>query len=222
MKPISAPLITPDTIGFDFDGVIADIGEAFLRLACEKHGYCSCSLEEITSFQVETCIDIPEKVVRTIFDDILADSLATGLRPLPGAVEILERLGRHSPLIIITARSLAEPVADWLDHHLSEELCRSIDLVAMHDHDRKVEFIRQRKLHYFVDDRAETCAQIEEARLSPLLFRQPWNSSWTNFTTVDDWRHLARLIAWQTGTADTENQSDHGGMVCNAPIATGK
>jgi len=27
--------IATDEIGFDFDGVVADIGEAFIRVACE-------------------------------------------------------------------------------------------------------------------------------------------------------------------------------------------
>jgi len=188
---MSSLKIQPETIGFDFDGVIADIGEAFLRLAREEHGYSSLALEHITSFHVETCTSIPETVVRTIFDAILADSLDTGLQPVSGAKEVLEDLAGRAKLTIITARTLAEPVADWLDHHLSAEACKKIDLIAMHDHDRKVEYIRQRRLLYFVDDRAETCAQVAAAELTPLLYRQPWNSSWKDFITVENWQHLA-------------------------------
>ncbi len=183
--------IQPETIGFDFDGVIADIGQTFLRIACEKHGYCDFALEDITSFHVETCTVIPEDVVRSIFDTILADSLATGLQPVPGALEVLEDLAGRARLTIITARSLEEPVSDWLSHYLSAETCGKINLVAMSDHDRKVEYIRQHRLLYFVDDRAETCAQVAAAELTPLLYRQPWNSTWNDFITVENWRHLA-------------------------------
>lgn len=186
--------IKANKIGFDFDGVIADIGEAFLRLACQDHNYCSLKLEDITSFHVETCTEVPEAVVRNIFDDILADSLATQLQPLPGALEVLENLAARATVTIITARSFDGPVADWLAHYLPADVCDRIDLIAMHDHDRKVEYIRSRNLSHFIDDRAETCAQVAAAKLTPLLFRQPWNSAWHDFVTVSDWHHIAELI----------------------------
>ena len=49
--------ILPQQIGFDFDGVIADIGEAFLRMANDEYQY-AIDLHDITSFQVETCTNI--------------------------------------------------------------------------------------------------------------------------------------------------------------------
>ena len=188
-------LIQPHQIGFDFDGVIADIGEAFLRRACEDYDYCSLKQEDITSFHVETCTRIPESVVRNIFDDILADSLSTGLLPIDGALDVIKRLAGRENVVIITARSFDQPVIDWLEHHLPRETCRRIDLVAMHDHDQKVRYIRQHKLFYFVDDRAETCAQVAAAELHPLLYRQPWNSSWNDFTTVENWNQIAQFVA---------------------------
>ena len=74
-------------IGFDLDGVIADTAEAFIRLACQEFDYCSFRLQDITSFQVEDCIDIPTDLVEQIFYTILKDSLASGLTPMEGAVE---------------------------------------------------------------------------------------------------------------------------------------
>jgi hypothetical protein len=34
-------------IGFDLDGVIADTAEAFIRLACEEHAFCSFTLKAL-------------------------------------------------------------------------------------------------------------------------------------------------------------------------------
>ena len=187
MKPLEIP---PEKIGFDFDGVIADIGEAFLRLVAEEYNY-TIKLDEITSFQVETCTNVPEKIVHRIFADILEDSLATGLIPIPGALEVIDGLCEQSRLKIITARSLDQPVMNWLEHYLSPQVCGKIDVIAMEDHDRKVQYIKEHDLHFFVDDRAETCVQVASANLHPLLFRQPWNRSWNNFTTVDNWQQLA-------------------------------
>ena len=55
--------ISPHEIGFDLDGVIADTAATFIRLACEEHNYCSFNLKDITSFQVEDCLDIPTSLV---------------------------------------------------------------------------------------------------------------------------------------------------------------
>ncbi len=159
--------IRPDSVGFDFDGVIADIGEAFIRLACERYDYCSISLEEISSFQVEHCTDIPRKVVESIFDDILQDSLGVGLKPMAGAVETLVRLSRVADVTIITARPVIGPVQDWFDFYCSTRNGGHIRLVATGDHDNKETFIRQCGLQHFIDDRTLTCLQLAEAGLSP-------------------------------------------------------
>lgn len=185
--------IAPDQIGFDFDGVIADIGEAFQRLAGDEHDYL-VNLEEITSFQVETCTHIPEHVVAKIFDDILKDSLTTRLLPISGSLEVISKLSNNSRVRIITARSHDQPVIDWLDNYLPAEVCRKIDLIAMHDHDQKVRYIKEHDLTFFVDDRAETCAQVAQANLHPLLYRQPWNGGWNDFTVVDNWQQIAGFI----------------------------
>ncbi len=78
----STARIDPEKLGFDFDGVIADIGEAFVRLACNEFGYCSLRVEDLSSFQVEECLDIPGRIIDRIFDDILEDSLGSGLKPM--------------------------------------------------------------------------------------------------------------------------------------------
>ncbi len=186
--------IAPEKIGFDFDGVIADIGEAFLRIACEEYDYCSFSLEDITSFKVESCTKIPEGIVDKIFKDILADSLATGLQPINGALDVISKLTSRSEVTIITARSLAEPVTDWFANFLPDVICDNINVIAMCDHDQKVRFIEQHNLQYFIDDRAETCAQIAEAGYIPILFRQPWNEQWDRFTTVSNWEQIAAIL----------------------------
>jgi len=82
-----------------------------------------------------------------------------------------------------------------LENYLPAEVCRQIDLIAMHDHDQKVRYIKEHDLTFFVDDRAETCAQVAQANLHPLLYRQPWNAGWNTFTVVDSWQQIAEHIA---------------------------
>lgn len=190
----SSVQIQPSSIGFDFDGVIADIGEAFIRLACDDHNYCSIRLEDINSFQVESCLNIPLEIVGKIFDDILQDSLGTGLKPIAGALETLTRLNVISDVIVITARPELQPVQDWFDHFYPSNSGNRIRLVATGDHDNKEDFIRDYGLHHFIDDRAKTCLQLAEAGLSPIVYTQPWNRDQHNLPAVRDWEEIAGLF----------------------------
>lgn len=187
--------IDSDEIGFDLDGVIADTAEAFIRLACEEHAFCSFTLEDITCFQVEDCLRIPAPLVEAIFADILRDSLGTGLQPMPGAVEVISEMTAAAPVTIITARTLHQPVQDWLEHFFPATTCANIRLVAMGRHDDKARYIHEHKLRYFVDDRVETCLQLADAAITPLVFSQPWNQGKHALKSVGSWQELRAMLA---------------------------
>jgi uncharacterized protein len=186
--------IVPGEIGFDFDGVIADIAEAFLRIACEEHGYCAFTPDDITSFQVEQCLNMPFSLVEGIFNDILEDSLATGLRPMPGMIDVVNELAGLAPVTIITARPQRQPVADWLDNFFPASTFRKINLIAMGDHDGKLSYIRDEGLRYFVDDRTQTCRLLHDADITPLVFSQPWNRNKHTFQTVENWQEIRAMV----------------------------
>lgn len=194
--------ITPDEIGFDFDGVVADIGEAFIRMACDKYNYCSFTLKDITSFQVEDCIPIPRTIIENIFSDILVDSLAAGLKPLSDAVAVLSDMTLQGKVTIITARSLEKPVHDWLNTFFPSQVISRITLVAMGDHDKKVRYVQEHNLQYFVDDRLETCLQMADANITPLLFSQPWNRTTANLQIVSNWNEIRSIINLDTTQSD--------------------
>lgn len=182
-------------IGFDLDGVIADTAEAFIRLACNEHAFCSFTLEEITTFQVEDCLNIPIPVVEEIFNTILHDSLATGLQPMEGAVDVITEMTSAAPVTIITARSLQQPVEDWLQHFFPASVCANIRLVAMGRHDDKARYIHEHRLRYFIDDRAETCLQLADAAITPFVFSQPWNQGKHDLQSVKSWLEIHAMLA---------------------------
>ncbi len=182
-------------IGFDFDGVIADTAEAFIRRACSLYGYCSFTREDITHFELENCLNIPRELVESIFTDILNDSLATELLPMPGAVECLEQFTLTSTVTIITARSLGNPVFDWLDRFLTTKAKENIRVVATGDHNDKIRHIHRHGLKYFIDDRAETCEQLIHENITPFVFTQPWNKDRHKLQTVDSWEDIRALIS---------------------------
>lgn len=181
-------------IGFDFDGVIADTAEAFVRLACEDHNYCSFTKEDITNFELENCIDIPTNLVEKIFTDILLDSIKTKLQPMDGAVAALSELARDDRVTIITARPVHEPVFEWLRVYFDRKTVANLRVVATGDHNDKVRHIHSHGIKYFIDDRADTCKQLAEADITPIVFSQPWNDRRHNFQSVTNWDEIRNLI----------------------------
>lgn len=185
--------IAPELLGFDFDGVVADTAETFIRLACEEYGYCSFTIEDITDFDVERCLDMEPDKIRAIFSRILVDSVETGLKPMAGAVEVIGELTEHAPVTIVTARPYPEPVLAWLRTVFPTSTRQHIRTVAMGEHDGKPYFVRREGLRYFIDDRPETCLQLAEAGIMPLVFSQPWNRNRHNLQTVSCWQEIKNL-----------------------------
>ena len=185
--------IDPARLGFDFDGVVADTAEAFIRLCCEEYEHCSIRLEDITHFQVEQCLDMAPDVVEAVFNRILEDSVGVGLRPMPGAVQVLTELTSRTPVTLVTARPHPGPVRNWLETVLPKTVSAAIRIVAMGEHDDKPRYIRKHNLECFIDDRAETCHQLHAAGIRPIVFAQPWNWGRHNFPTVRTWREIRDL-----------------------------
>ncbi|WP_240744852.1 hypothetical protein [Desulforhopalus sp. IMCC35007] len=181
-------------IGFDFDGVIADTAETFVRIAVEKYGYNSFSKTDITNFELEECLSIPKETVEKIFTEILLDSLGTGLQPMPGAIETLSTFARSSKLTIITARPIDQPVHDWLETYFDSSLLVNIHIVATGDHDDKIRHIHANRIKYFVDDRVATCQSLINEDIHPIVYNQPWNLGRHNLASVSGWEDIALLI----------------------------
>lgn len=190
---MTAGKILPAEIGFDFDGVIADTVEAFIRIACEQYAHCGIRPEDITHFSVEQCLAMDAGIAESIFLQILKDSVGTGLLPMPGAVEVLSELSGQAMVTIITARPDADPVHHWLQAFFPAPAYRKIRVVAMGDHDDKARHIRMSGLSAFVDDRAETCLQLSQVGIHSIVFSQPWNRYRHSLPAVQNWKEIRAL-----------------------------
>ena len=181
-------------IGFDFDGVIADTADTFLRIAAHKYGYNSFSKEDITNFELEDCINVPREIVEKIFTEILEDSLGTGLKPIQGAVETLSLFASNSKVTIITARPICQPVHDWLETYFEQPLLANMHVVATGDHNDKIRHIHANNIKYFIDDRVATCQSLIKENICPIVYHQPWNEGRHNLTTVSDWNDISYMV----------------------------
>lgn len=83
---------------------------------------------------------------------------------------------------------------DWFAHFLPPRIVAAIQIVAMGDHDDKPRHLLAQGLQWFVDDRAETCMQVQAAGIQPLLFSQPWNRGCLHFPAVSSWQEIRELF----------------------------
>jgi 5'(3')-deoxyribonucleotidase len=189
-------MINPRAVAFDFDGVVADTMSLFIEVARDVHqidsltydGFTCYNLIECTALDEETLIDIVDRIQDGRYGDLLA--------PIMGAADVLQRLGdQYGPLVFITARPHAKPVDDWLHRVLSLDP-EMIEVVPTGSYDAKADELTRRRISFFIEDRLETCFQIQEVGVVPVLFKQPWNRETHPFKEVGNWRELDSLIQW--------------------------
>lgn len=184
--------IHPRLIGFDIDGVVADTMEAFIRLARDDYG-TEIAPEQITEFQVEDCLDMDPVVVEEIFARLLSQPVESGLKLMPSAGRVLTEFSKMGPLSFITARPEREPIARWLAAELGRDVYSQVRLEATGEHDGKGAYISAMGLHYFVDDRAQTCEQLTLQGIRSIVYAQPWNYGKHDLPSVDDWLAIRGL-----------------------------
>ena len=185
--------INPAHIGFDLDGVVADTGGAFIRIANEEYGLHSLSLEDITYYDVVDYLDVDRKIIDEIFKRLHDEPLSSGIHPMKDAIKVLHRYAENAPLSFVTARPEKEPIAMWLKHFLKPEAYENMRLVAMGVHDNKTSYIKDLGLEYFVDDRLQTCQKLATEGITPLVYNQPWNMNGHDLQTVDNWQAIHAL-----------------------------
>jgi len=191
---IGKPMIDPDTVAFDIDGVVADTMNLFLEIAREKYHINSIRYEDITCYNLAECLDMELDIIDRIVIELLDGNHGTRLRPLNGAAPVLRRfIETGHPVNFVTARPYAGSLGEWLEHVLGLDFS-AWDLVATGTHDGKAQVLIERGISYFVDDRLETCYGLHAAGIVPVLFKQPWNRQPHPFIEVGSWAELNALI----------------------------
>ncbi len=187
--------IAPNEIAFDVDGVVADTFHLFVAKARSDYG-CRFEYEDITEYDFMKVLDIDAGVSDAIIQTLLDHPLESGLLPISGAVEVLSRLSLLAPLHFVTARSLKEPILDWVEHQLPEVDRNQIRLDVTGVHTEKIPVLLEMGFKYFVEDRLETCPLLEQNGITPILFEQPWNRKSHPYQVVRDWGEISTLIDW--------------------------
>ena len=189
--------IDPATVAFDVDSVIADTMRLFLDIARDNYRINSIRYEDLTSYELTTCLDLDARLISAIIDRIQSGEYAATLKPIADAPEVLARVGRrHRPLLFVTARPYPGPINDWLHDTLSMALS-DMEIIATGSYEGKIAVLLERGVDCFVEDRLETCYSLKTAGITPILFKQPWNRRPHPFLEVETWRELETLLVFK-------------------------
>src|SRR4030042_2336844 len=186
--------IPKDRLAFDIDGVVADIMTPFLDLARERYGRGHLRYEHITTFFLEDCLDLEPWIIDSLIRELIDRPHELPVAPFPHAVPVLTRLAGEAPLLFVTARDRRRPIEHWLQRNLARVPPAAIRVLATGDPDTKIHCLKDHGIQYFVEDRLETCLQLADHGITPILFAQPWNRQPHPFPEVADWPELARLL----------------------------
>jgi uncharacterized protein len=193
-------MIDPNSIAFDFDGVLADTMSLFLDIARKDYRVRNVHYDDITCYMLKDCLEMDEALIDMIIQQIQDGTYNLPLMPMEGATEVLTRLEKvSSPILFVTARPYVGPVLDWMQTLLPDP--DAVKVIPTGSFEAKAEILQDHRIRFFVEDRLETCFQLKEAGLEPVLFKQPWNRKEHPFREVESWREIDALIDW---TKDTE------------------
>jgi hypothetical protein len=190
-------MIRPNELAFDIDGVFADTMTLFIDIAEKIYGVGGIRYEDITEYEIESFAGLDKMIAMEIIRRILDGDHWSVLVPLNGAAPVLKRLnGIHRPTLFVTARPSADQIFGWICDVLSVGPA-DIEVVATGSFDDKAGVLLEHDIRYFVEDRLDTCFQLDKAGISPIVFRQPWNRKPHPFQEIGTWQELESLILFE-------------------------
>ena len=189
--------LVPSELAFDIDGVFADTMSLFLDIACNEFGIDDIRYEDIIEYDFRAMGGMNEVVAMEILINIVEGKYTLPLNPMNGAPDVIEKLNRlHRPTLFVTARPDGDHISDWLLRVLPLG-AKDIEVVATGSFEDKQDVLLSRKIKFFVEDRLETCFLLQEAGITPIVYRQPWNRKPHPFIEVENWQEIEALIAFE-------------------------
>ncbi|HON39514.1 MAG TPA: haloacid dehalogenase [Deltaproteobacteria bacterium] len=182
-------------IAFDFDGVVADTFRLFVEIA-RKDYHVSVEYEDITDYDFLKVIKMELDDAMQIIDTITYLPHEIDLLPNLGAMDVLSRLARISPVLLVTARPVAEPLERWFKRHAPELPAGHIRIIATGTNTAKLEILQEEGVRYFIEDRVDTCHLLAPEGITPIIYDQPWNRKDHSYLTVKNWDDISSLINW--------------------------
>ena len=184
-----------DTTAFDIDGVVADTMRLFIDIARESFQIDRLKQADITSYNLEDCLDLPTDIIEMIIRQILDGTHAPSLHPIDGCLGPMAKFGAQRRTVkFVTARPDPDVIRTWLEQTLPLK-AEQIEVVATGSFEAKADVLLSDGIRVFIEDRLETCFLLSRAGITPILFVQPWNRFPHPFREVSSWEDIEALMA---------------------------
>lgn len=188
--------IPAQEIAFDFDGVVADTFRLFVEMA-RTNFHVAIEYEDITDYDFLKVIKMELGDAMQIIDTLTYRPHELDLLPNHGAVEVLSRLAEISPVLLVTARPVGEPIEQWFKRHAPQIRPGYLKVKATGKNTAKLEVLREEGVRYFIEDRLDTCRMLAPEGITPIIYDQPWNREENPYLTVKSWDEISSLINWR-------------------------
>ena len=188
-------MIDPKSIAFDIDGVFVDVMTLFIEIAEKDYNIQNITLEDITGYMLEECLDIDTELVNEIIEKIIDQEHNFEIEAIEYSAEILKKIANASgELLFITARPRIGHIREWIANQLYPFDADKIEIIATGSFEAKAEVLISKNKKFFLEDRLETCFELHKAGITPILYEQPWNRKAHHFMEVASWKELDALM----------------------------
>jgi uncharacterized protein len=149
---------------------------------------------DITCYHLNRCLDLDEDILEGAVARILDGRYRGPLKPIPGADAVLKRIGETTGrILMVTARPDPVLITQWMKQLLDGQHQKA-RIVATGGFEAKTDVLLENGIHWFVEDRLDTCHLLKDAGIEPIVFRQPWNQEPHGYLQVGSWQELEQRI----------------------------
>jgi uncharacterized HAD superfamily protein len=190
-------------IGFDLDGCVIQLMPTILSILKQKYGL-SYTERDVTSFKLEDCLGITEKVIIDVVD--LAIMKWERNKPYEGAIDFINEYHRRSKqkVTFVTARRPKFRIAtfNWLDRWLPHT---PYELILTGDYN-KGEITSNVGLNVFVEDNIDGVFDLAQNGIFVFMPARPWNKDvgLPNVITFHEWADIHPILDYYGGNNGKE------------------
>ena len=180
-------------IGFDLDGCVIQLMPTMLHILKQKYGLFYTE-SDVTSFTLEECLGITEKIAIDIVDSALVEWEMWN--PYEGAVEFINEYHRRTneTVTFITGRRSKFRIAtfNWLDRwfpHTPYEL-------TMAGSTDKGEIAKDYGINVFIEDYVDGVLDLAKHGIFVFMPARPWNKDvdLPNVITFHEWSDIHPIL----------------------------
>ena len=192
-------------VGLDVDGVILDYVSAIMNFAKKNEVRIGCTVPEMNSWSMQCAFpDLNSDEIWGLIEDFNSSPDFGCIEPIEGAIKTIDAIHKEFPgvsLVAVTSAGESDVTRQLRIQNLKDIPFDEINVIPLgvskYDH-----LIKLPRGSAFVDDLMKNIRTSEDAQLTGVLFRQPYNVEDDHDRVAHKWEdvhnHLREIILQST------------------------